>query len=65
MVHAGIDEAKEYTVPEGCPVCAADLPIRISDKGPTAVCLHCGYIGKAKLTLTWRGLVLEHGGAKA
>ena len=65
MVHARTEESKEYTVPEGCPICAADLPIRISDKGPAAVCLHCGYIGKPKLTLTYRGLVLEHGGAKA
>lgn len=58
-------ELKDYTVPEGCPVCAADLPIRVTEKGPNAVCRQCGYVGRPRLTLTWRGLVLQHEGAQA
>ncbi|WP_093517039.1 hypothetical protein [Stigmatella erecta] len=49
-------EVSEYTIPEGCPACAADLPVRVSAKGPLAVCSHCHWIGRPVLTVTHKGL---------
>jgi hypothetical protein len=49
-------EVSEYTIPEGCPACSADLPVRVSEKGPMAVCSHCHWIGQPVLTVTHKGL---------
>lgn len=47
---------RDYTIPEGCPVCSADLPVRVSASGPHAVCKHCGWLGRPLVTVTHRGL---------
>ena len=47
---------RDYMIPEGCPVCAADLPVRISATGPSGVCKHCGWLGRPVITVTHRGL---------
>ena len=47
---------RDYTVPEGCPVCSADLPVRVSAAGPRGVCKHCGWMGKPVLTINHRGM---------
>lgn len=49
-------EVRDYTIPEGCPVCSADLPVRVSASGPNAVCKHCGWFGKPTLTVVKGGL---------
>ncbi|NMO20100.1 hypothetical protein HPC49_30670 [Pyxidicoccus fallax] len=46
----------DYKIPEGCPVCAADLPVRVSGSGPRAVCKHCGWFGRPHIRVTHRGL---------
>jgi hypothetical protein len=45
----------DYKIPEGCPVCAADLPVRVSASGPHAVCKHCGWFGRPLITVTHGG----------
>lgn len=52
-------------IPEGCPVCAADLPVRVSASGPNGVCKHCGWIGKPLLTVTHRGFRVSYEGERA
>lgn len=49
-------ETRDYTIPEGCPVCGADLPVRISASGPNGVCRHCHWIGRPTITMTHNGL---------
>jgi len=58
MISQRQSEPNVYTVPEGCPVCSADLPVKVSAAGPNAVCRHCGWIGKPQLTVTHKGLKL-------
>ncbi|MDQ3263314.1 MAG: hypothetical protein M3Y59_06605 [Myxococcota bacterium] len=58
-------ERNVYTVPEGCPVCAADLPVKVTTAGPNAVCRHCGWFGKPTLTVTHQGLKLTYPKAEA
>ncbi len=59
-VHA---TSRDYTIPEGCPVCAADLPVRVSAAGPSGVCKHCGWFGRPLITVTHQGLrvTYDHG----
>jgi hypothetical protein len=52
-------------IPEGCPVCAADLPVRVSPSGPNGVCKHCGWFGRPQLTVTHKGLRITYEGARA
>ncbi|MDC0709897.1 hypothetical protein POL68_15595 [Stigmatella sp. ncwal1] len=52
-------EVSEYTIPEGCPGCGADLPVRVSEKGAMSVCTHCHWMGRPVLTVTHRGLSVE------
>ena len=52
-------------IPEGCPVCAADLPVRITAAGPNGVCKHCGWLGRPIITVTHRGLRVTLEGAQA
>ena len=49
-------EERNYTLPEGCVVCGADLPVRVTAAGPRAVCVHCGWFGRPLVTMTHRGL---------
>jgi hypothetical protein len=58
-------EVVDYQLPEGCPVCNADLPVRVTAKGPHAVCRHCGWVGKPILTVTHRGLRVDCKAAQA
>ncbi|NBD08516.1 MULTISPECIES: hypothetical protein [Corallococcus] len=62
-VHA---KPREYTLPEGCPVCESDLPVRVSASGPNAVCTHCGWRGRPFITVTHQGLRVSYDdGARA
>ena len=58
-------ETREYTIPEGCPVCEADLPVRVTATGPHAVCRHCGWMGRPFITVTHQGLRVSYGSAAA
>ena len=49
-------EEREFTIPEGCPVCAADLPVRVTASGAMSACRHCRWIGRPTLTVTHQGL---------
>jgi hypothetical protein len=51
---------RDYTLPEGCVVCSADLPVRVTDAGPRGVCRHCGWFGRPQVTVTHRGLKVSH-----
>ena len=57
--------SRDYTIPEGCPVCSADLPVRVTASGPSAVCRHCGWLGRPLITMTHRGLRVSYDGAQA
>jgi len=57
--------SRDYTLPEGCPACAADLPVRVSAAGPTGVCKRCGWIGRPLVTVTHRGLRVTYEEAQA
>lgn len=46
----------EYTIPEGCPVCGADLPVRVTAAGPRSVCGSCHWFGRPLITVTHEGL---------
>ncbi len=52
-------------IPEGCPVCAADVPVRITAAGPSGVCKHCGWLGRPVITVTHRGLRVSYEGVQA
>lgn len=55
------EHPREYTLPDGCPVCAADVPVKVTaGHGPRAVCKRCGWIGKAEITVTHRGLTVAY-----
>lgn len=49
----------DYTIPEGCPVCGADLPVRVSAGGPSGVCRRCHWIGRPTITVVHGGLRVE------
>jgi hypothetical protein len=57
--------AKDYTIPEGCPVCSADLNVRVSDSGPIGVCLKCLATVRPNLRVTASGLEVEFRAAAA
>ncbi|NTX08997.1 hypothetical protein HUA74_37145 [Myxococcus sp. CA051A] len=57
--------SRDFTIPEGCPVCAADLPVRVTASGPSGVCKHCGWLGRPVITVTHRGLSVSYEGARA
>jgi hypothetical protein len=57
--------ARDYTIPEGCPACAADLPVRVTAAGPSGVCKHCGWIGRPFVTVTHHGLRVTYDEAEA
>ncbi len=56
---------RDYTLPEGCPSCGADLPVRVSAAGTHGVCKHCGWFGRPVLTVTHQGLRITYEGAHA
>lgn len=49
----------DYTIPAGCPTCEADLPVRVSERGPIGFCKHCHMLVKPQLRVTSRGLEVE------
>ncbi|CAM4137724.1 hypothetical protein HRD49_42155 [Corallococcus exiguus] len=53
-------QTREYTLPEGCPVCESDLPVRVTATGPNAVCTHCGWMGRPFITVTYDGLRVSY-----
>lgn len=58
-------QVRDYTIPEGCPVCSADLPVRVTPVGASAICTHCTWMGRPVLTVTHRGLQMEFPQAEA
>jgi hypothetical protein len=54
--------SRDYTIPEGCPVCAADLPVRVTTAGANGVCKHCGWFGRPLVTVTHQGLRISYEG---
>ncbi|RJS27591.1 hypothetical protein DRW03_03455 [Corallococcus sp. H22C18031201] len=56
---------RDYTIPEGCPSCSADLAVRVSVAGPSGVCKHCGWLGRPVITVTHQGLRVSYEGARA
>ncbi|PTL79647.1 hypothetical protein [Vitiosangium sp. GDMCC 1.1324] len=56
---------RDYMIPEGCPVCEADLPVRVTAAGPNGVCKHCGWFGRPLVTVTHSGLRITYEGARA
>ncbi|QRK11474.1 hypothetical protein JQX13_16195 [Archangium violaceum] len=56
---------RDYMIPEGCPVCAADLPVRVTASGPNGVCKYCGWFGRPLVTMTHRGLRITYEVAQA
>ncbi len=65
MTEVQTTSSRDYKIPEGCPVCAADLPVRVSASGPSAVCKHCGWFGRPTLTVTHSGFRVSVEGEKA
>jgi hypothetical protein len=57
--------ARDYTLPEGCPTCGADLPVRVTAAGPSGVCKHCGWFGRPLITVTHQGLRIHYESAQA
>jgi hypothetical protein len=57
--------ARDYTIPEGCPSCAADLPVRVTQAGAKGVCKYCGWFGRPLVTVTHGGLRVTYEGALA
>ena len=58
-------QAVDYKIPEGCPVCDADLPVRVTPRGPRGVCVSCGWMGKPILTVVHNALRVECEAAQA
>lgn len=56
---------QEFTIPEGCPACGADLPVRVSAAGPRGFCTQCHWLGRPVLTVTHRGLSVSVEPARA
>ncbi|MCP3103914.1 hypothetical protein LZ198_34065 [Myxococcus sp. K15C18031901] len=57
--------SRDFMIPEGCPLCAADLPVRVTAAGPSGVCKHCGWLGRPLITVTHQGLRVSYEGARA
>lgn len=59
-------EVRDFTIPEGCPCCAADLEVRVvATNGANGVCKGCGWMGHPRLKMTHRGLNVTFNGARA
>jgi len=56
---------RDYMIPEGCPLCSADLSVRVTAAGPSGVCKHCGWLGRPLITVTHQGLRVSYQGARA
>jgi hypothetical protein len=60
------EQPREFQIPNGCPMCAADLPVRVTEhNGAAAVCKHCGWFGRPQITVTHRGWSISYEGAAA
>jgi hypothetical protein len=62
---AGDQTLREYTIPEGCPACGADLPVRVTSAGPRAVCRACAWFGRPTITVTYHGWRVNAGAPSA
>ena len=49
-------DVREFTIPDGCPVCEADLSVRVTASGPMGACGRCQWLGRPRLTVTHHGL---------
>lgn len=58
-------QTRDYTLPEGCLACGADLEVRVSPGGPYGVCRHCGWMGRPIITMTHKGLQVSYAAAVA
>ncbi|MGZ3460936.1 MAG: hypothetical protein ACXU86_20805 [Archangium sp.] len=56
---------RDYTIPEGCTACGADLPVRVTQAGAKGVCKACGWFGSPLLTVTHNGLRITYEGTQA
>jgi hypothetical protein len=63
--HPSDPSVQEYTIPEGCPACGADLPVRVSAAGPRGFCPQCHWLGRPVLTVTHKGLRVSVEAAQA
>ncbi|MDY7226119.1 hypothetical protein [Hyalangium rubrum] len=59
------EPTRDYTIPEGCLACGADLSVRVSAAGPAGVCKACGWMGRPLVTVTHRGLRVTYQEAQA
>jgi hypothetical protein len=51
-----LPDTTEFTLPEGCLSCGADLPIRVTPAGAHGVCKACGAFSRPQVRLTHEGL---------
>lgn len=64
-VESNPSPVRDYTLPEACPICEADLPVRVTPAGANAVCNRCSWWGKPVLTVTKGGLEISFPQAEA
>ena len=57
---------RDFTLPEGCLICGADLPVRVTASGGAhAVCKTCGWFSRPILTVNKQGLEVGYRSALA
>jgi len=57
---------RDFTLPEGCLICGADLPVRVTASGGAhAVCKTCGWFSRPILTVKKQGLEVGYRSALA
>ena len=55
------DQVTEFTLPEGCPGCGADLEVRVTPgAGAQGVCLVCKSFSRPQVSMTHRGLKVQY-----
>jgi len=61
MTHSDLNDAvNDFTLPEGCLLCGADLPIRVTQAGAHSVCLTCGWFARPAVRITHEGLKVTY-----
>jgi hypothetical protein len=60
MAAQALNDIREYTIPEGCLACGADLPVRVSEAGARGVCVHCGWFGRPTVRTAHDGLKVSY-----
>ncbi len=54
------DKVTDFTIPEGCLLCGADLPVRITPAGAQSVCKRCAWFAKPQVTVTRNGFQVSY-----